>query len=250
MDNASFECSDEVMFETIQKKLPLHIAFILDGNRRWAKKKNLPIYIGHQRGAENVKNLLEWCIKYKIKYLTIYCLSMDNLKRSKDELNKIFGMLKQYLLLENIKKLNQDGIDVEIVGNFDILPKDVAEAIKKISKMDDKNVKLHLQVCIGYSGKNEIVNAVQAIVQDIGKNIIRTEDIDNELFEKYLLTKNTPDIDLMIRSGGEKRISDFLLWKLAYSELYFCDKLFPDFNEHDFLLALYFFANRERRYGR
>lgn len=250
MDNASFECSDEVIFETIQKKLPLHIAFILDGNRRWAKKKNLPIYIGHQRGAENVKNLLEWCIKYKIKYLTIYCLSMDNLKRSEDELNKIFGMLKQYFLFENIKKLNQNGIDVEIIGNFDILPKDVAEAIKKISKMDDKNVKLHLQVCIGYSGKNEIVNAVQAIVQDIGKNIIRTEDIDNELFEKYLLTKNTPDIDLMIRSGGEKRISDFLLWKLAYSELYFCDKLFPDFNEHDFLLALYFFANRERRYGR
>ena len=250
MDNVANECNDEAMFEAIQNKLPSHIAFILDGNRRWARKKNLPVYMGHQQGAENVKNLLEWCIKYKIKYLTIYCLSMDNLKRSEDELNKIFGMLKQYLSFENIKKINQNGIDVEIIGNFDILPKDVADAIKKISKIDNENVKLHLQVCIGYSGKNEIITATQALARDVKNNTISIADIGNELFEKYLLTKNTPDVDLMIRSGGEKRISDFLLWKLAYSELYFCDKLFPDFNEHDFLLALYFFANRERRYGK
>ena len=240
----------ETMMEIISQNLPLHVAFILDGNRRWARKWNLPVYMGHKQGAENVKNLLEWCIKCKIKYLTIYCLSKDNLKRSEEELVEIFKMLKQYLLLENIKKLNAKGINVEIIGDFNSLPSDVTKAIQHICKIDDKDTKLHLQICIGYSGRNEIVSAVQAIARDINTGVIGADDINNKLFEKYLATKDIPDVDLMIRSGGEKRLSDFLLWKLAYSELYFCDKLFPDFTEQDFLLALYFFATRERRYGK
>jgi len=233
------------------KILPNHVAFILDGNRRWAKENGKNANFGHQKGAENVKNLCEMCLKYKIKYLTLYCLSIENLQRSKQELNFLFRTIKNNLTQENIKKYNeQDNVNINIIGDRSVLPENLQKHIEKIDKIKIKNAKLELQICFGYSGRNEIVNAVKNIIKDEKNKKLKINDIDEKTFEKYLFTSNIPDVDLMIRTGGDIRISNFLLWKLSYAELYFCDTYFPAFSEKDFLLALYNFQSRKRRYGK
>ena len=234
-------------------KVPQHIGFILDGNRRWAKQQNKTSNFGHKQGAKNIKNLCNLCIKYGVKYLTLYCLSVENLDRSKQELKFLFACIKQFLQKKNIRELHEDGINLSIIGDFTLLPKDVASAIEYANKLKNKNtIKLNLQACICYSGRNEILNGAKKIVKDFANNTVTLKQVDEmneKTFEKYISTGHLPDVDLLIRTGGDLRISNFLLWKISYAELHFCNIAFPAFNEENFLLALYDFQNRHRRYG-
>ncbi len=235
------------------KNIPNHVAFILDGNRRWAKQLNKTSNFGHKQGARNILNICNLCIKYNIKYLTLYCLSIENLNRSKQELKFLFECIKYFLKQNNIKKMHENGINLNIIGDFNLLPNNVKETINTANKNQIKDQKLNVQACICYSGRNEILNGVKKISKELKNEKIsfdEIEKIDEKKFEDYIFTGNFPDVDLMIRTGGEKRISNFLLWKISYAELYFCDTFFPSFNEENFLLALYDFQNRKRRYGR
>lgn len=232
--------------------LPQHIAFILDGNRRWAKKNNKSSNFGHKHGAYNIQNICNLCIKYKIKYLTLYCLSIENLNRSKKELKFLFSCIKYFLEKKNIEKMHKNKINLNIIGDLNLLPNNIKNIAKLANKNQIKKPKLNVQACICYSGRNEILNGVKNIFKNIKNGLINfseIEKINEKDFEKYIFTGNLPDVDLMIRTGGDIRISNFLLWKLSYAELYFCDTFFPDFDEKNFLLALYDFQNRKRRYG-
>ena len=232
-----------------QEKLinkPNHIAFILDGNRRWAKKNGLSPNKGHKKGAENIENLCNWCLKYEIKFLTLYCLSIENLNRSKNELKYLFTSIKTFLTSKRIEEYNQRGINISIIGDFAVLPQDVKQTLEKVNQRSIQNPKLFLQLCIGYSGRNEIVNAAKKAIHTNKK----IDELNEKTFEKLLFTSSIPDVDFLIRTGGDMRISNFLLWKISYAELYFCKQFFPEFNEKNFLLALYDFQNRIRRYGR
>ena len=245
--------------ETINKK-PQHIAVIMDGNRRWAKQKKIPINFGHKKGADNVENICNWCINNNIKYLSLYCLSIENLNRTEEELFFLFKYIEDYLCESELQKYISKGISINIIGDFSLLPNNIQSTIKNANnKMDDyfntnkSDVKLKVQLCISYSGRNEILNAVKNIVLDFKNNKKKDFDIDKideKYFESFLQSRDFPDVDLLIRTSGEYRISNFLLWKISYTEIYFCEKYWPDFNEEDFILALYFFQNRIRRYGR
>ena len=241
----------DVKFENI-KNIPNHIAIICDGNRRWAKQNGKLLNLGHKAGADNIENLCKYCIKYGVKYLTLYCLSIENLNRSATELEFLFRCFNSYLSQKNLDKAKQEGIDIKIIGNDEVLPKDLVQTINNVNgqKLDKNNTKLHLSLCIGYSGRDEIINLAKNISYEVKNNNLNIEDVNEEICEKYLYSKVIPDVDLMIRTGGDIRISNFLLWKISYAELYFCQKYFPDFDEQEFLLALYSFNSRIRRYGR
>ena len=233
--------------------LPTHIAFILDGNRRWAKQRKKTINFGHKQGIKNIENICNFCKKYGIKYLTLYCLSTDNLNRSELELKFLFNCMKRYFTLQNLKKIHDNDINIKIVGDFSLIPNDVAQLIENINKQQIKSKKLNVQICISYSGKNEILNGIKNIVKQIKNNLVdleKLEKINEKQFEKYIFTGDFPDVDLMIRTGGDIRISNFLLWKLSYAEFYFCKTYFPSFSEKHFLYALHVFQKRKRRYGK
>lgn len=231
--------------------LPNHIAMILDGNRRWAKNQDKPQYYGHINGAKNIYNLCNWCLMYNIKYLTLYCLSFENLNRDKDELNFLFKAIKDNFNCKEIEDLKNSGVKIKVIGETYLLPSDVVSSIKAVEKYNDSiDVKLNLQICLCYGGRQEILSAIKNILKAVEEGKINKNEISNDIICNYLYTKNIPDPDLMIRCGREKRLSNFLLWQLSYTELYFCDKLWPDFKEEDFLFALYDFQNRKRRYGK
>ena len=251
-------CKDNVIVATSTEwhnnltVLPRHVAFILDGNRRWARKHGKTVNFGHQRGVRNIERICNLCKCYKIKYLTLYCLSVENLNRSKQELRFLFSCIKRYLTNDNMDKIHKNGIQLTIIGDFKLLPNDVADCIADANKNISAHADLNLQVCIGYSGRNEILNCIKNIVRDIKDDKIGLNEViqmQERDVEKFLITGQYPDVDLMIRTGGDCRISNFLLWKLSYAELYFCEKFFPEFADEDFLLALYNFQNRHRRYG-
>ena len=235
-------------------KIPTHIAFILDGNRRWARSKGLPDNEGHKKGFEKIEELCNWCLKYGVKYLTLYCLSIENLNRSKIELDYLFKYLKDALSENNINKMNNKQIKLQILGDFDLLPADLTEKIREVNEkqkmIKDNNTTIHLQLCIGYGARREIADAVKSIVNKVKNNELKLEEINEDIIAENLYTTGMPDPDLLVRTGGEQRLSNFLLWQCSYTELYFCEKMLPEFEEKDFLLALYFFENRNRRYGR
>ena len=233
------------------KKIPNHIAFILDGNRRWAKSQGLSINEGHKKGFEKIEELCDWCLKYEVKYLTLYCLSTENLKRDKEELDFLFKDLKKHINNKNIEKYKKKGIEVKIIGDFSKLPSDIEEELIKSNqeKYSKKDIKLNLQLCISYGGRQEIVDVVKKISNKVKNGEIDIDKINEETINQNLYY-NIPEPDLLIRTGGEQRLSNFLLWQLSYSELYFCEKMLPAFEEQDFLLALYFFQDKDRRYGR
>jgi undecaprenyl diphosphate synthase len=253
MNDVFLEEDKEVLLKKIiPSKLPSHIAMILDGNRRWARANGLQDYLGHRAGVKNIHIICNIAKKYGIKYLTLYCLSVENLNRCKEELSFLFREIK-LINKKHITKALEQGIKISILGDFSYLPKDIANSLndvsslyKEIESTNEYKIDLNLQLCISYSGRNDILNAVKKIKEQN----IDVDNIDEKVFGDFLMTNGLPDIDLMIRAGGEKRLSNFLLWQLSYTELYFCDKMWPEFNEYDFLVALYFFQNRLRRYGR
>ncbi len=227
-----------------RSKLPTHVALIPDGNRRWARKKGLPPWEGHRKGAENLNRLIEFAFKLGIKYFTVFALSTENFKRrSRQELEFLFKLFKEYIT-KLLDKAIRNKIKVKFIGKIKELPRDLQEKIREVENKTKNYNERTLTICINYGGRADIVNAVNKIIKE------EKHEVSEEEFKRYLWTKNLPEVDLLIRTGKEKRISNFLLWDLAYAELYFSDKYFPDFNEIDFLKAIIWYQKRERRFGR
>lgn len=229
---------------------PEHIAIILDGNRRWARAYGMADNEGHKKGLENINNLVNWCLDADVKILSLYCLSVENLKRSKSELDFLFEYLKIRVeeIVDKVKENKEKGLKYDVLGNFELLPKEIVEGINDAINASEKewgndNPKLLVNLCICYGGRQDIVQAAHAVVEQ--KLEINEENINANLF-----TKGAHDVDLLIRTGGEQRLSNFLLWQASYAELYFTDKMWPEFAKEDFTAALEWFGQRQRRFGR
>ena len=230
--------------------MPNHIAVIMDGNGRWAKKKLLPRLIGHNKGLDSVKKIIEFSIKYKIKALTLYAFSTENWKRPIKEVEGLLKLFSQSISKES-KKIHSNNIRLKFIGNVSILSKKLQEKIKKIENETSRNTSLILNIALNYGGRLDIINSVNTFYKTKTKTKTKTKiiKITEKNITNGLYTKGQPDVDLLIRTGGEQRISNFLLWQIAYAELYFSKKLWPDFNEKVFVDALYFFQNTERKFG-
>jgi undecaprenyl diphosphate synthase len=231
------------------EKLPKHIAIIMDGNGRWAKSKMLPRSIGHKNGVKSVQLISEVCSNLKIKHLTLYTLSLENFNRPKSELNNLMLLLSSSIKSE-ISKMKNNNIKFNIFGFRDKLPEKINDQLDFAISETKKNNGLNLNLALAYSSRYELTNAVKEISQDILDKKITIQNINEEKVSEYLLTKDTPDPDLLIRTGGADRLSNFLLWQSAYTELYFTDKYWPDFNKKDFNKALIDYQSRDRRFGK
>ena len=228
--------------------VPTHVAIIMDGNGRWAKARGLPRVAGHQRGADSVRVTIESAIKYGVRYLTLYSFSSENWKRPADEVSDLMGLLRRYLISE-ITELHQNGVHLRVIGERSDLSSDIVGLIEECEKRTAGNTCLDLIIALSYGGRMEIVNAVKAIAEKSVTGDLSQDQINENLLESYLETSGIPDPDLLIRTSGEKRISNFLLWQLAYAEFIFLDTLWPDFKEKDFTSAISEFGRRERRFG-
>ena len=227
--------------------LPEHVAIIMDGNRRWAKKNNLNTPQGHKEGAENLKRIAKFANKIGIKHLTVYAFSTENWKRSQEEVGAIMKLLKFYLL--DFFNWSDENIKINVLGRIAELPKDLQDQIHKIEEKTKNNTGLVLNICFNYGGRDEIVTATKNIAQKVLDGELKIEDINEKLFSNYLYTANQPDPDLLIRTSGEERISNFLPWQISYSEFVFTDKLWPEFNEQEFLNSIQIYQKRTRRFG-
>jgi len=225
------------------EKIPYHIAIIPDGNRRWARENGLSTFYGHKTGIENFKKISSFARKKGIKVLTFFAFSTENWKRQKTEVDYLIRLFKR-TLNKYIDDVHREGIRLIITGDKKGLPKDFREAVYKSEKLTQNNKNGILNLALNYGGRREILGAVKKILID------KPSNINENIFKKYLWTENIPDPDLIIRTGGEKRISNFLLWEMAYSELYFSRKYWPDFTTKDFSRILSDFAKRKRRFGK
>lgn len=228
--------------------LPTHIAIIMDGNRRWAKQRKLDARLGHKKGAETLENIVRYCNKIGIKYLTVYAFSTENWKRSKEEVGALMLLLQTYLN-DFAKRADTENIKINMLGNREELSKGLLKSIDKTIERTQNNTGLTFNVAFNYGGRNEIVNTVKEIASKVKNGDVNIEEIDEEMISNNLYTKGMPDPDLMIRTSGEIRTSNFLPWQLVYSEFYFTDKLWPDFSEEDLDEAIEVFNGRHRKFG-
>lgn len=237
------------MLEEIdKKKLPKHIAIIMDGNGRWAKKRGLPRVMGHKAGMDAIKKTVKACSDLGVSILTIYAFSTENWKRPQDEVGFLMNLLVEYMRKE-IKELNENRVRVKILGEVDMLPEQTRQEIIEAVRLTEKNDGLQFNIALNYGGRAEIVNACRNIADDITSGVIDKTTLDEETFRNYLYTGNDADPDIVIRTSGEQRLSNFLLWQGAYSELMFVDRLWPDFDENDLYAAVIEYQGRDRRFG-
>ena len=228
--------------------VPEHIAVIMDGNGRWAKKRFMPRNFGHKAGADALEQALEDADDLGIKYLTVYAFSTENWKRSVEEVTGIMNLFRRYL--ENsIAKSNKNNVRVRVIGERSKLAPDIIKAITNLEEATKGNTGLQFNVAINYGGRDEITRAMREIAEEVKEGKISPEDITEELISSRLDTREIPDPDLLIRTSGEERISNFLPWQLCYSEFYFTDTLWPDFNKKTFIEAIRHYTKRDRRYG-
>lgn len=232
-----------------ENKLPRHVAIIMDGNGRWAKKRGMIRSLGHQNAIKAVREAIEFCDDTNIPYLTLYAFSTENWNRPILEVNSLMGLLVNTIKKET-KSLKEKGIRVKVIGNIDKFPKNVSEELNMLITETCNNQKGTLTLALSYGSKNEIVDATKKIALDFSNNELSLEQINENIFNQYLYTNDLPDVDLLIRTSGEQRISNFLLWQIAYAELYFTDTLWPDFNKDEFSKAIEFYQTRERRFGK
>ena len=233
----------------IEKKINQHIAIIMDGNGRWAKNKGLSRDYGHKEGKESAKEMVRSCAKLGVKNLTLFAFSSENWKRPKLEVDLLMGLLHNSLRTE-LKELKKNNIKLETIGDTSKLPIIVRKFLEKVCDQTKNNDLMTLTLALSYGSRDEIINSVKEIADKVKNNIISVEKIDESLINQHLYTRNLPDVDLLIRTSGEKRISNFLLWQSAYAELYFSDKLWPDFKSEHLIKAISDYQNRERRFGR
>lgn len=230
-------------------KLPKHIAIIMDGNGRWAKQKGLLRAIGHKNGTNAVRETVECAAKLGVEYLTLYAFSTENWNRPKTEVDTLMKLLITSLKKE-IKTLNQNNIKLNAIGNLTNLPTKVQEELQQVIQKTSTNTRMTLTLALSYGSREELLQVVKKIAYNVKNNIISLQDIDQEIINTNLYTHNLPDVDLLIRTSGEQRISNFLLWQIAYAELFFTPVLWPDFTEKDLYEAIYNYQNRERRFGK
>jgi len=227
---------------------PAHIAIIMDGNGRWAKERGLPRTMGHRKGAEALKSLLASCKQQQIKYLTLYAFSSENWSRPETEVNDLMGLLNYYLEKE-AKLLIEHGIRLRVIGDLSLcsegLRKQIAKAVEQTAALDAMN----LTIALSYGSRQEMLQAIRRITETLTQQGIPPADINEAMVEQYLYTHGLPDPDLLIRTGGEQRLSNFLLWQCAYTELYFTETYWPDFTGDDLKQAIHCYHGRERRYG-
>lgn len=228
--------------------IPRHVAIILDGNGRWAKSNNRPRNYGHLKGSENVETVCEEADKIGIEYITVYAFSTENWKRPKEEVDALMKLLNDYLK-KSIKLSSKNNMKVSVIGDISILSQNLQDAIIKLEEASKDNTGLKLQVAINYGSRDEITRGIRKLASDLNSNNISADDIDEKLIENYLDTAGIPDPDLLIRTSGEQRISNFLLWQLAYAELYFTDVYWPDFNKYELNKAIEHYNSRDRRFG-
>jgi len=227
-------------------KLPKHIAIIMDGNRRWARNKGLPDGKGHEAGAQNLQNIVEYCRDIGIKHLTVYALSTENWrKRPPLEVKNLFALLVS-IVKKKAEEYRRSGIKFFVLGNFQAFPLKVKDAIKKILAIAVVDQKIQFNMALNYGGRDEMINAIKKIIADK----IPLNKIDENLISNYLYTKDQPDPDLVIRPGGEYRLSNFLLWQTSYAELFFTDILWPDFSPKQLEKAIFWYQQRDRRMGK
>ncbi len=227
---------------------PLHVAIIMDGNGRWAKARGLPRTIGHQRGAEAVRRTVMGAVDLGISHLTLFGFSSENWKRPVSEIDDLMTLLRFYLRSE-IAELDRNGVRIRVIGDRDRLPDDIVALIDDAETSTRANVRLNLAVALSYGGRSEITRAARRLARAAIAGELAVDDIDEVAFARELLTVDMPDPDLVIRTSGEKRISNFLLWQSAYAELVFMDRLWPDFTKDDLEDAIREFHRRDRRYG-
>ncbi len=228
-------------------KIPEHIAIIMDGNGRWASKRRLPKLAGHKKGANVANDIVAACQKLGVKYLTLYAFSTENWNRSASEVNDLMDLFRSYLS-KDINELAKKDVSIKFIGNKSLLPADIQSMISEVEVSSQAN-NFKLILAISYGSREEIRNAAVKFAQDAIKQKIDLKKASPELFDQYLYTYGIPDPDLFIRTSGEYRISNFLLWQIAYAELYFTKVLWPDFNEAELKKAIEDFSTRERRYG-
>lgn len=225
-----------------------HIAIIMDGNGRWAKKRGMPRSIGHRKGAEKVKEITRAAGELEIKYLTLYAFSTENWNRSEEEVKTLMGLLREYVQ-SDLKEIQENNVKICFIGERYMLDKDINDKMKEIEEDTKNNTGLTLCIAVSYGSRQEIVAAVKKIAALCKTGEISLEDIDIKMFSDMLYTKNMPDPDLIIRTSGEKRVSNYLLWQIAYSEFVFTDTLWPDFSKKELESIIREFNLRERRYG-
>ena len=232
-----------------KSKLPKHIAIIMDGNGRWAAKKGLKRILGHNSGVNSVQEIVEEALNLNIPYLTLYAFSVDNWSRPPNEIGTLMDLLVKSLKSE-FDKLIENNIRLNTIGNIDALPKPVKNEVIRVCEKTINNDKMVLTIALSYGAREEIEQVVKKIAKEVKNNTISIENVDQSIINKHLYTQNLPDVDLLIRTSGEQRISNFLLWQIAYAELYFTDVFWPDFRKKDLHLALLNYQNRERRFGK
>jgi len=228
--------------------LPKHIAIIMDGNGRWAKLRGLTRTMGHKVGAESLKKIVEECDKLKIKHLTVYAFSTENWKRPQHEVDTLMNLLREYIQ-KYISDSDNNNIKIDIIGDTHALAPDIQEKIKILYSKTKNKTGLNFHLAINYGGRDELVRAMKLLYKEVSNDKMRIDDISEATFEKYLDTAGIPSPELMIRTSGEKRLSNFLLWQLAYTEFYFTNKLWPDFNINQLHKALKTYKSRNRRFG-
>ena len=234
--------------QVLNAPLPQHIAIILDGNGRWAKKRGLPRTAGHQEGAMNVREITKLCANIGIKALTVYAFSTENWKRPDEEV-KFLMKLPIKFFNELAPELVENNIRLKVIGNVEELPIDLQQKVLEISELTKNNTKMTLTIALNYGSQDEIKQAVQAIATEVKNGQLNVEDINEDVIDQHLMTSDLPPLDLMIRTSGELRISNYLLWQLAYEELYFTSIAWPDFKEEQLYEALLDYQKRNRRFG-
>ncbi|MBH1942026.1 isoprenyl transferase [Mobilitalea sibirica] len=228
--------------------IPNHIAIILDGNGRWAKKRKMPRNYGHTQGSKTVEKICEEAYKAGVKYLTVYAFSTENWKRPQEEVEALWKLLKSYLA-SSIKTSSKNNMRVRIIGDKSKLSEDIKKSIEELEEASKDNTGLNFQVAINYGSRDEIIRAMKSITKDVTDGRMTLDHIDETLLGQYLDTKDIPDPDLLIRTSGEMRLSNFLLWQMAYTEFYFTDVLWPDFNKKELMKAIEYYSSRTRKFG-
>ncbi|MBT9187957.1 isoprenyl transferase [Zobellia russellii] len=235
--------------ELDENKMPSHLAIIMDGNGRWAKKQGKLRVFGHENGVKTVRATVENCVKLKLKYLTLYTFSTENWKRPKIEIDTLMKLLVSSLKKE-LKTFSENNIRLNAIGDIESLPKKANKELKEVMEKTRENTGMTLTLALSYGAREELKSAVKQISAKVKNNIISIENIDETIINNHLYTHDLPDVDLLIRTSGEHRISNFLLWQIAYAELYFVDVFWPDFSSQHLAEAIKSYQNRERRFGK
>ena len=245
------DLTEKRLFELVHKDpVPQHLAIIMDGNRRFARQTGIGVQEGHAKGRDTLEELLDWCLELDIRILTVYALSTENLSRPKEEVDALMDLFDRALRQIAVdERVHRHGIRVRVLGNRSLLPARVQEAIDIAEQATERYTRYRYNVALGYGGRDEIVEAIRALAREVKEGRLRPEEIDSDAVSRHLYTKDLPDPDLVFRTSGEERISNFLLWQSAYSELYFTDVLWPGLTRLEFLRAIRAYQLRRRRYG-